>query len=119
MMDGIEPQALPATAEPPHGTVHHSQLLEVLIESAMSLSTRQLESMVLCSVEPSPELLTASPRIIQLEQFFHLNRSQSDTPNWWLYDDKASVLIERLAQRLRLAQYQAFSHAGLMQATVG
>jgi hypothetical protein len=115
MIDGVDTESPSACAVPPQGSVHHSQLMEVMVESARSRSMRELEDMAHARVEPSPDLLHASPEVTRLEQMFYLSRTQSDTPNWWLFDAEASAMIEQIAQRLRHAQYLAFSQAALMQ----
>ncbi len=115
MIDGVDTQSPAAHAAQPQRSVHHSMLMRVMVESAKSRSMRQLEDMVHARVEPSPDLLHPSPEVTQLEQMFHLSRTRSNTPNWWLFDAEASALIEQIAQRLRRAQYLAFSHAALRQ----
>lgn len=115
MIDGVDIKSQHAHAAPPQRSVHHSQLMEVMVESARSRSMRDLEDMAHARVEPLPDLLHASPEVTRLEQMFHLSRTKSDTPNWWLFDTEASAVIDQIAQRLRRAQYLAFSQAALMQ----
>jgi len=115
MIDGVDTKCPHADTAPPQRSVHHRQLIETMVESAKSRSMRPLEDMSQASVEPSPDLLHASPEVAELEQMFHLSRTQSDTPNWWLFDAEASVMIEQIAQHFRRAQYLAFSHAAMRQ----
>lgn len=113
MIDGVATESPWACTAPPQVSIHHSQLTEVMVESARSRSMRELADMAHARVEPSPDLLHASPEVTRLEQMFHLSRTKSDTPNWWLFDSEASVLIEQIAQSLRRAQHLAFSQAAL------
>lgn len=115
MIDGVDTKSPHAHAAPQQRSVHHSELMEVMVESAKSGSIWRLKDMAHACVEPSPDLLHASPEVTELEQLFHLSRTQSDTPNWWLFDAEASAVIEQIAQRLRRAQYLAFSHAAMRQ----
>jgi len=115
MIDGVDTESPSACTAPPQGSVHHSLLAEVMVESVRSKSMRDLEDMAHTRVEPSPDLLHASPEVMRLEQMFHLSRTKSDTPNWWLFDPEASAVIDHIAQRLRHAQYLAFSHAAMRQ----
>lgn len=113
MIDGCDAKGAPATAVPTQKHIQHAQLLDALIRSAKSGTVRELEEVAQARIAPSNELLQASPQTIKLEQMFHLSRTQSDTPNWWLYDARASALIDQIAQHLRLAQFLAFSHTAL------
>ncbi len=115
MIDGHAPQDARAGAAPTQRCINHTQLLDGLLSSARSGEVRELEEMAQASIEHSPELLQASDQMSQLEQMFHLHRSQSNTQNWWLYDTHASTVIEQIAERLRHAQYLAFSQAALKQ----
>lgn len=115
MIDGLDIKSTPANAAPTQRCIQHAQLLEAMTEAARTGSMFRLEDMAETSIAPSPELLKASTQTTQLEQMFHLNRTQSDTHNWWLFDAQASALIEQIAQRLRLAQYLAFNHTALRQ----
>ena len=79
----------------------------------------ELKDVAQSPVLPAVELLHETKRIRDLEQQFHLCRLRSDTPNWWLYDTDVSVIVERIAENLRLAQEQAFVKHVSQQAEVG
>ncbi|WP_124454349.1 hypothetical protein [Paucibacter sp. KBW04] len=63
------------------------------------------------AIQTGPELLRPSELNRKLEAMFQLDREQSDTRNWWLYDAQASALIEQIAHSIRSAQQFAFSRA--------
>ncbi|MCF8207078.1 MAG: hypothetical protein K9J82_18490 [Methylotenera sp.] len=88
--------------------IHHSEVLDALRQSSRIASLAPLAPLVAAKVQPGADLLAASTQVLELEGMFHLQRNQSDTPNWWLYYDDASALIDQLAGQLRLAQYLAF-----------
>ncbi|MEK8087484.1 hypothetical protein WNB94_13775 [Aquabacterium sp. A3] len=113
LINGHTPQDAQAGTAAPQGRIHHTQLLDAMLRSTRTGEMHELEEITQASIEPSPELLQASDKTIQLEQMFHLHRSQSNTKNWWLYDTHASTVIEQIAERLRHAQYLAFSQAAL------
>lgn len=113
MIDGLNVIGSPEEGCPQTASVHHTQLLAVMLESAKTGSMRPLEGIARSGFEPSSDLLETSPQMTQLEQMFHLSRTQSDTPNWWLFDAEASILIEQITQRLRRAQFLAFSHVAI------
>lgn len=117
IVDGLDTKGTAANTARTQRSVHHTRLLAALIDSAKTGSLHGLEDIAQAGIQPSPELLRASAQTSQLEQMFHLSRAQSDTPNWWLYDAHASALIEQIVQRLRLAQYLAFSNNALSQVT--
>jgi len=83
-------------------------LLDRLDESARSGCLQSLEATVGANIQPSAALLEPSDHNTRLERRFHLNRLQSDTPNWWLFDAQASSIIEQIACQLRVAQQQVF-----------
>jgi len=45
-------------------------------------------------------------RLQQAERLFHLMSDKGDTANWWLYDQAASVAVERLVKKLMWCQQQ-------------
>ncbi len=47
-------------------------------------------------------------RLQQVEPLFHLLTDESDTSNWWLYDQAASVAVERLVKKLMWCQQQCY-----------
>ena len=47
-------------------------------------------------------------RLKQVEPLFHLLTDESDTFNWWLYDQAASVAVERLVKKLMWCQQQCY-----------
>lgn len=49
-----------------------------------------------------------SSRLQQVEPLFHLLTDESDTSNWWLYDQAASVAVERLVKKLMWCQQQCY-----------
>ena len=95
------------------GAIKHAEILEALLAAQRSGSMARLEPMVVFPVRPSRGLLGDAPETLLLEGCFHLHRHLNETPNWWLYDQGASVIINRLAQRLRSAQRQTFRMAKL------
>jgi len=88
--------------------IHHSEVVHALRQSSRTTSLDLLASLAAAKVHPTADLLVASTLVRELEGMFHLQRDQSETSNWWLYNDDASALIERLAGQLRVAQYLAF-----------
>lgn len=116
LVEGVDNGATFVHSASGQRAISHFELLDALIESAKSGTIRELEAFTQASIQPSPELLQESAKNSALEQMFHLNRAQSETRNWWLFDTQASAMIEQIAQRLRLAQYLAFSRAALEQA---
>lgn len=99
--------------------VTHIEVREAFKAAAKSGSLSELEDVALSPVLPTSELLHESKGIRDLEQQFHLCRLRSDTPNWWLYDSDASVIVEHIAENLRLAQEQAFVQKVSLQVAVG
>ena len=99
--------------------VTHIEVLEAFKTAAKSGSLSELEDVALSLVLPAVELLQETEVVRCLEQQFHLCRLRSDTPNWWLYDADVSVIVDRIAENLRLAQEQAFVKHVSQQAEVG
>ena len=47
-------------------------------------------------------------RLQQVEPLFHLLTDESETSNWWFYDQAASVAVERLVKKLMWCQQQCY-----------
>ncbi len=92
----------------PGGDIQHIEILGALLEAQQSRSLARLAPMLEFPVKPSERLLQDAPETRRLEGCFHLQRHLNETPNWWLYDHAGSVIINRLAQRLRSAQRRTF-----------
>lgn len=58
---------------------------------------------------PDTSLLHTADSTRRLEAFCFLDRISSDTPNWWLYDERGSELCEAIVRSIRTAQGQAFA----------
>ena len=97
----------------PSEHVLHTEILDALLSAKRSRSLHRLLQMLDIPVKPSESLLQDAPETLQLEGCFHLQRHQNETPNWWLYDNAGSLVINRLAQRLRSAQRQTFLELSL------
>ena len=108
MIDGADVAHLVMSSTDTAQCIHHSEVMDALRESSRAASLAPLAYLASARICPSAELLAASTMVRAMEGMFHLQRNQSDTPNWWLFDQEASALIERLAGQLRLAQYLAF-----------
>jgi hypothetical protein len=93
--------------------VGYTALLEAFTEATDTGSIGLLELLAKKSIEPNRELLGLSAAVRSLERCFYLDRRNSYTTNWWLYDANASLIIERLAGQLRHAQSQTFRLAAL------
>lgn len=92
----------------PGGGIPHIEILGALLEAQQSRSLARLAPMLEFPVKHSERLLQDALETRRLEGCFHLQRHLNETPNWWLYDHAGSVIINRLAQRLRSAQRRTF-----------
>lgn len=90
------------------GNVHWLDVLDCVREAARTGQMTDFASIGRQPILPTPDLLCPHPWIMELENGFYLNRHQSVTQNWWLFDQKASELAEAIASNLRRAQHQAF-----------
>lgn len=50
-------------------------------------------------------------RLINLEPFFHLDRHQAKTSNWWLYDNAISNSVDQIHEKLAWCQQSIFDVA--------
>jgi len=103
---------------------HSSQVLrspDLLIALASARATRRLDDLAKILTVPlraEPAYISAKASHIEaLEQCFHLARDVRETPNWWLYDEYGSVIIDTLAQRIRACQSALFAAAFMRPTT--
>ena len=94
-------------------SISHYALLQALIDARGSGSMGTLAALAKGDIEPDIGLLGSTETVRTLESCFHLDRERSETPNWWLYEASASLIIESLAAHLRQAQRKAFRLAKL------
>ncbi len=108
------PLMSPPTTRPQylHNALPSLYFLTALSGAQQSKRIEDLEKILAIQVQEDSKLVSAGNAYVNaLEQYFHLARDVRETSNWWLYDERGSVIIDTLAQSIRACQLTQFAAA--------
>ena len=90
----------------------YRDLLAVLASARQTRSLEDLANLLTVPLGADIEYISAKPsKIGALEQCFHLTRCVDETLNWWLYDERGAIILDKLAQHIRACQSALFAAA--------